>query len=142
MTDPQDPPSVPRLADPTRDIRLPPLPGTPGPDLPPEWEALRPAEPRSAPSPDEAVAELPTDNMASRRPDAPDRDPTLTFDGSSRERWAAGHAATPDPVWSAAPGSVVVTGRRRPRRWPWIVLVLLPVLIIVVTGVWLLLLMW
>jgi hypothetical protein len=138
VTDPQDPPPPSGLADPTRDIRLPPRPGTPGPDFPPEWEALQPAEP---PPPDEALAELPTDEVASRRPETPDRDPTLTFDGSARERWAAGHAATPDPVWSAASGSVVVTGRRRPRRWPWVVLTLLPLVVIAVSGVWLLLLM-
>ena len=42
MADDQDArrePPASGLADPTRDIRLPPLPGTSPPDLPPEWRA-------------------------------------------------------------------------------------------------------
>jgi hypothetical protein len=139
------------LADPTRDIRLPPLPGTPPPAVPPEWEGAIPqrtpepdpalaASSPSEPEPDASLADQPTDQLTSPR--RKDRDPTLTFDGSARERWAAGLAATPDPAWSSVPvPAPVVAPRDRSRRWPWIVLALVPLVVIVGTGVWLLLLM-
>ena len=156
--DPQDPPRA-SLADPTRDIRLPPLPGTAGPGLPPEWEALRTDGDRSAPEPtsprlaapaaddttSETLVNQPTDELG-RRPEGV-RDKTLTFRGTSAQRWAAGHPATPDPAWSsvpAAPGPAVAPRPRpdgRSRRWPWVVLTMVPILVIVVTGVWLLILM-
>ena len=157
--DQQAPPRTSALADPTRDIRLPPLPGTAGPELPPEWEALRPddgpaaAEPastgRAAPPADATTAESLVDQPTGQLGQRPqgDRDRTLTFRGSSAQRWAAGHPSTPDPAWSsvpAAPAPVVQPRARtevRSRRWPWVLLTLVPVLVIVVTGVWLLLLM-
>ena len=140
---PGEPPPGSGLADPTRDIRLPPLPGRPSPDLPPEWAALR-TEPEPEPGAPGMAADQPTDRMAS--PPEGDRDRTLTFDGTSAERWAAGHAATPDPAWSSVPPASrpVVGPRSRPvgeRRWPWIALTLVPVLVIVITGVWLFVLM-
>ncbi len=143
MSAQQEPPRS-SLADPTRDIRLPPLPGTPPPAVPPEWEGavpLRaPAQEPDAEQPVEIVADQETDQLTSPRPK--DREPTLTFDGSARERWAAGHAATPDPAWSSVPAPApVVAPRERSRRWPWIVLTLIPVVVIVGTGIWLLLLM-
>jgi hypothetical protein len=131
------PPSGSDLADPTRDIRLPPLPGTPPPVLPPGWEVgVRPAE--LAPEP--VRADQPTDRLGTPRPD--ERHRTLTFEGTSAQRWAAGHAASPDPAWASVPPTSrpVVGARSRPqrgRRWPWIVLTLVPVLVIVITGVWL-----
>ena len=124
-------------ADPTRDIRLPPLPDRPPPSLPPAW---RPED--AGPRPDRTMVDQPTDELG-----APprDRDPTLTFDGSASERWKAGLAATPDPAWSPlSPAGRPVVGarlRERSRRWPWVVLTLLPVLVIVVTGIWLLVLL-
>jgi hypothetical protein len=173
--DPQGMPRSSRLADPTRDIRLPPLPGRPGPELPSEWERLRSereaaaataadtgapgavAPTRSAPgtglpagasadtTPPDPMADQPTDQLG--RPAQGPRDRTLTFRGTAAERWAAGHPATPDPAWSSVPAgpAPVVAPRRRPeeksRRWPWVLLTLVPILVIVVTGVWLLLLM-
>jgi hypothetical protein len=162
--DPQDPPrTTSGLADPTRDIRLPPLPGTAGPELPPEWESLRPAretaseavspppevEVRDTATPDPALppplADQPTDQLG--QPTEGARDKTLTFSGTAAQRWAAGHPATPDPAWTSVPpepGPVVVGPRARDarsRRWPWVVLTLVPILVIVVTGVWLLVLM-
>lgn len=124
--------------DPTRAIRMPP-PGHPPPAPPPVGEPPRPDAGSEGP-----LADQPTDRLAS--PPAGDRDRTLTFDGTSAQRWAAGHAATPDPAWSSVPpvsGPVVGPRSRRsgPRRWPWIVVTLVPVLVIVVTGVWLLVLM-
>jgi hypothetical protein len=141
--DPQAPPAS-GLADPTRDIRLPPLPGRPGPELPPAWAGLR-AEPAPAGTSDDALADQPTDQLGS--PPEPKRDRTLTFDGTSAQRWAAGFPATPDPAWSSVPpGPPPVVAPRsrveeRSRRWPWVVLALVPILVIVVTGVWLLVLM-
>ena len=143
--DPQDPPRAAGLADPTRDIRLPPLPGTAGPELPPEWQGLRSDGAATADSPPESLADQPTDQLG-RSPEGA-RDNTLTFSGTSAQRWAAGHAATPDPAWSSVPpgpGPVVQPRPRtepRSRRWPWVVLTAVPILVIVVTGVWLLLLM-
>ena len=138
--DPRDSPPRSDLADPTRDIRLPPLPGTTPPVLPTEWRGR--AVP-AAPEPEAVPADQPTDELGT--PPAADRERTLTFSGSAAQRWAAGHAATPDPAWSAAPparGPVVAPrARERSRRWPWIVLTLVPVLVIVITGVWLLVLM-
>ena len=140
--EPQEPPAS-GLADPTRDIRLPPLPGRPPPVVPPEWEGAVP-ERASESGPEEVTAERPTDELGAPSASSADRDPTLTFTGSPRERRAAGHAATSDPAWSSVPpgaGPVVVAANRRARRWPWIAVALVPVLVIVVTGVWLLLLM-
>ncbi|GAA3163494.1 hypothetical protein GCM10010531_14330 [Blastococcus jejuensis] len=144
--DPGEPSPGPGLADPTRDIRLPPLPGTTPPVLPTEWRGRAvPAAPEQEPEPGPGPvpADEPTDELGA--PPTADRERTLTFSGSAAERWAAGHAATPDPAWSSVPparGPVVAPRtRERSRRWPWIVLTLVPVLVIVVTGVWLLVLM-
>ena len=132
------------LADPTRDIRLPPLPGTQPPAVPPEWEDAVPQRAPSVevtPAPAEKIdVDQATDQLTSPRPK--DREPTLTFDGSARERWAAGHAATPDPTWSSIQAPPPVVGaRERSRRWPWVVLTLIPLVVIVGPGIWLLLLM-
>ena len=151
MTEPPQPAG----ADPTRDIRLPPLPDRPFPPLPAGWTAERsdptqaePVAPPAAPGEPTTpklgpLVDQPTDQLGS--PPEGTRDPTLTFEGTAAQRWAAGLAATPDPVWSPLPprpGPVVgPRPRERSRRWPWIVLTLLPVLIIVGTGIWLLLLL-
>jgi hypothetical protein len=103
--------------------------------VPPDWEGAVPRR-----GPDEVRADQPTDQLTSPRPK--DRDPTLTFDGSARERWAAGHAAPPDPAWSSVPApGTRVSARERSRRWPWVVLTLVPLVVIVGAGLWLLLLM-
>jgi hypothetical protein len=114
-------------ADPTRDIRLPPLPDRPYPP----------------PAPSGLDVDQPTDELG--QPPEGSRDPTLTFEGTAAQRWQAGLAATPDPAWSPVPrrpGPVVgPRPRERARRWPWVVLALLPVVVIVGTGIWLLLLL-
>ena len=164
--DPQDGPRTPRLADPTRDIRLPPLPGRPGPELPSDWERVRSerqaaAEAAGSASPPAVetspvgaahdaearrpMVDQPTDELG--RPPHGARDRTITFQGTAAQRWAAGHPATPDPAWSSVPPgpAPVVAPRSRPaqrsRRWPWVLLTLVPIVVIVVTGVWLLVLM-
>ena len=104
-----------------------------------------PAAPDADDTTSESLVDQPTDQLG--QPAQGDRDRTLTFRGTSAQRWAAGHPSTPDPAWSsvpAAPGPVVQPKPRpdgRSRRWPWVVLTLVPILVIVVTGVWLLLLM-
>src|SRR3954470_14411974 len=154
MTEPPQPTGT----DPTRDIRLPPLPDRPFPPLPPGWspedvghgEAPAETAPDAAAGPEPTTSGLqvdqPTDEVG--RPPEGTRDRTLTFDGTSAERWAAGHAASPEPAWSPLPprSGPVVGPRPRPvpergRRWPWVVLALIPVLVIVGAGIWLLLLL-
>jgi hypothetical protein len=156
MTEPSQP-----AADPTRDIRLPPLPDRPFPQLPEGWSPERADEaaaraPGAAPAhaapvgPEPTTSGLqvdqPTDEVGG--PPRGVREPTLTFEGTSSERWAAGLAATPDPAWSPLPprNGPVVGPRPRParergRRWPWVVLTLVPLLVIVGAGIWLLLLL-
>jgi hypothetical protein len=148
-------PSEPAGADPTRDIRLPPLPDRPFPQLPQGWSVERagevsaPGEPVAAdpePTTSGLHVDQPTDEVGG--PPKGVREPTLSFEGTSSERWAAGLAATPDPAWSPVPprsGPVVGPrprqARERGRRWPWVVLTLVPLLIIVGAGLWLLLLL-
>ncbi len=112
-TSERDPLRTSGLADPTRDIRLPPLPGTQGPELPPEWEALRVDGETAEPEPSEALADQPTDQLG--QPPQGDRDRTLTFSGTSAQRWAAGHPATPDPAWSSVPAAPAPVVQPRPR---------------------------
>jgi hypothetical protein len=155
MTDPSQPVG----ADPTRDIRLPPLPDRPFPQLPQGWSPER-ADATAAPvqTPAPATPPVPEPTTSGVQVDQPTdevvgppkgvREPTLTFEGTSSERWAAGLAATPDPAWSPVPprSGPVVGPRPRParergRRWPWVVLTLVPLLIIAGAGIWLLLLL-
>jgi len=105
-------------ADPTRDIRLPPVAGSPPPVLPAAW--ARPLQEPDA-QPASALTE-PTERLEPpRRP----RERTLAF-------------SSPEMVHR--PVAPVQVGRA-PRRWPWVVLIALPLLIIVGTGIWLLLLL-
>ena len=152
-------PAQPNGADPTRDIRLPPLPDRPFPPLPQGWPTDRAAGSTAAAAaevaevpadPEPTTSGLQVDQPTDDVPRPPDgvRNRTLTFEGTSSERWAAGLAATPDPAWSAVPArpGPVVGPRPRPvpeksRRWPWVVLTLVPLLVIVGAGIWLLLLL-
>ena len=131
MTDPPRPDDASTpfgAADPTRDIRLPALADRPPSALPREWSGLQPPPETASPAPsragDVAAARIPsidlqTDDLQAPRPP---RERTISF-------------ASPE----AAVGRRTPTvGRkpRAPRRWPWVVLALLPVLVIVVSGVW------
>jgi len=118
-------------ADPTRDIRLPAMADRPPSVLPREWSALRPPSPPPAPpAPSRAddggaakqisSVDLQTDDL--RAPRSTSRERTIAF--------ASPEAAVGRPTPTVGP-------RPRPsRRWPWVVLALLPVLVIVVSGVW------
>ncbi len=110
----------------TRDITLPPLPGRPAPVLPQEWTGLAPSAPAE---PDPAVVEArrlatgPTDELAAP-PGAGRRERTLAFSSPEMRHRSI------EPV----------RVRSNPRRWPWMLLTLLPILVIVGFGVaWLVL---
>ena len=134
-------PDRPSGADPTRDIRRLPLGDRP---LPPQRPDSGTAG--SEPTTSGLHVDQPTDQVSA--PPQGIREPTLTFQGTNAERWAAGHATSPDPAWSPLPprSGPVVGPRPRPprergRRWPWVVLTLIPLLVIVGAGIWLLLLL-
>ncbi len=126
---------APPPADPTRDIRLPPLPDRPAPAVRPEWlshvpapqespsgPAAQPAAepPREAPGPPRRSShDLPTDRLAARQDQA--RSTTLAFQ-------------PPPPVQLL---KVSVGARRTRGRWLWALAILLPLLIIIGSGVWL-----
>ena len=123
-------------ADPTRDIRLPALPDRPPSVLPREWSGMHPPSPTpGVPAPSGAgdgapATGTPSVDLQTDELDAPR--------GRSRERTIA--FAAPEMA-GGRPTPTVGRTPRRPRRWPWVVLALLPVVVIVVSGVWWLLLL-
>jgi hypothetical protein len=145
-------------ADPTRDIRLPPLPDRPPAAMPRAWAAMPAGE--SAASPDASNPNASNSNASNS--DASNSDASSPDDSRPDD---AAHRAQPRPTMlpdeptdvlapphgrprertlsfaspEAAPGRPMPTvGRtpRRPRRWPWVVMALLPVLVIVISGIW------
>lgn len=134
MTEPSErpeeqPPTAGDL-DPTRDIRLPNLPGRQAPVLPASWAKSTEELAKELPPPVRPVpfwVDPPTDQLAAPPNAAGDR--TLDLPPQAAVPVGAGTAGAP------APGE----GDRR-RWWPWLVLTLLPVVVIVVAGVWWLLL--
>jgi hypothetical protein len=118
--------------DPTRDIRLPPLPDRSPPVLPREWASGQrpPASPEPvatgpvSPEPTSPVADEPTDELAPPR--GRHRERTIAF---ASPEMAGGR---PTPVIGPAP---------RSRRWPWVLLALVPILVIVGAGIALLVLL-
>lgn len=159
MTDPahQGPPGG-KFDDPTRDIRLPPAPGSPPPPVRPEWSAYTarqepvpgdpgsaaptsaktPAETLMAPTADlgkaprrrplDVLADEPTDQLVP--PGRPTRERTLEF--------AHGDAVPARPPVARAPAVPEPAGSR---RWPWVLMTLLPVIVIVGSGIWLFILL-
>jgi hypothetical protein len=141
MTDhPEQAPGL--FDDPTRDIRLPPLADRPAPVLPPEWAAARGEGPDfSAPPPEppSAVTEAPPRPTGRVDDEAPgEEQPTDQLaHGIARPRERT--LAFSSPEMSRRPvGPVTVASSR---RWPWVVLVLLPLLVIAGAGIALLLLL-
>jgi hypothetical protein len=115
---PHDDPPLP--VDRTRDITLPPLPDRPLPSLPEEWVGARAAAAADA----RRAASRRTDEIV-QPPGAAVRERTLAFSS---------------PEMRNRPIEPVQV-RATPRRWPWVVLTLLPILVIVGFGVaWLILL--
>jgi hypothetical protein len=117
-------------ADPTRDIRLPALQDRPPSDLPRAWSIRPPSSPQSpagvaprsggADSRRGPLVDLETDDLAA--PVSTPRERTIAF--------ASPEAAVGRPKPTVGPTP------RRTRRWPWVVLALLPVAVIVASGVW------
>ena len=130
---PSDRPHTPPRSDPTRDIRLPPLPGRPAAAVPPEWSsyvppaAPAPAEPALSEPPAGATAvpphqvDEPTDRLASAS-DHPLRQGTRAF--------------TPAPSVQLLKVSVGPT-KRRTTKVLW-TLVFLTLAVIIACGVYLL----
>jgi hypothetical protein len=121
----------------TRDIRLPSLPGRPPPVLPKEWASAQPPAVSPEPVPGEPGPEVSRVPTAERLVDQP-TDELVPPDNRPRERTIA--FASPEMA-GGRPAPTVGPTPRRPRRWPWVVLSLLPILVIVGAGVTLLLLL-
>jgi hypothetical protein len=118
-------------ADPTRDIRLPPLADRPPSALPREWSGMHPPSPApDAPAPLTADDGPAANGTSSADLQTDELDPPR---GRSRERTIA--FVTPEMA-RGRPMPTVGRTPRRPRRWPWVVLALLPVVVIVVSGIW------
>lgn len=154
----------------TRDIRLPPLPGSAPAALRPEWSAaaqpappIQPVAPEVPPSPPmvqpaalqvappepdpvrnhEPIDDEPTDHLPP--PASVDRQRTLTFDspppdlgaGNGQPPFGSPATAGPAPVRQpSAPAAARPADRPDPgsRKWPWVLLVLLPLLVIAGAG--------
>jgi hypothetical protein len=147
MADPA--PQEPRFdgfSDRTRDIRLPPPPGSPPVVVRPEWSSYtarqQPVQAESAPTeaapaptidigkpsprrPQDLLADEPTDQLV--QPGRPPRERTLEF--------AQGEAMPAQSV--SAPAAPAVAQRTGSRRWVWVLMALLPIIVIVGSGIWL-----
>jgi hypothetical protein len=130
--------------DPTRDIRLPPLTDRPASAMPREWAAMPPEVPApdfSAPAPEVRETEVAPQPEPEPEPEPALDQPTDELApprGRSRERTIA--FASPEMA-GGRPTPTVGPTPRRPRRWPWLVLALLPVLVIAGAGIALLVLL-
>jgi hypothetical protein len=138
-------------ADPTRDIRLPAIADRPPSVLPREWSGVQPPSPQPASPQPAAPQPAPSPQPASREPSragggpAATRNPPVDLQTDDlqaprppRERTIA--FASPEAA-VGRPTPTVQRKPRPPRRWPWVMVALLPVLVIVVSGVWLFLLL-
>jgi len=106
----------------TRDITLPPLPGRAPSALPRQWASLD-RSPVQAPPTSCSPADQPTDKL--EQPQRPPREQTLAFGTPQQVARAAGRP--PHAPSTASP--------RRSRRWPWVALSLVPLLVIAGAGV-------
>jgi hypothetical protein len=106
----------------TRDITLPPLPGRAPSVLPRQWASLDRSLVQPPPT-SSSPADQSTDRL--EQPERPPREQTLAFGTPQQVERAAGR---PPHASSTAPP-------RRSRRWPWVVLSLVPLLVIAGAGV-------
>ena len=143
-----DPPAT---DDRTRDITLPPLPDRPASALPKAWAGLQSPSPSPLDSPTTAVP-------GPVAPPAPQVEQAEEVDPAAEEARRLARSRTdeilppPKPVVrqrTLAFSSPEMRHRpiepvrvdRRPRRWPWVVLTLLPILVILASAIgWLILL--
>jgi hypothetical protein len=115
---------------PTRDIRLPPVPGSPHAAARPEPSSSAaqpvPFSPSTA-SPPPARAGVPADEPTDELRPAPGvlREKTLQF--------GHGQGSHGRPVAVAA----TQDRSERARKWPWVLLALLPLVVILGSGIWL-----
>ena len=129
MTEPPENDTAPTAlagADPTRDIRLSPLPGLPRRETASDVTPRPPDTSMSAGRPAaRPMADQPTDelNPPSRRP----RERTIAF-------------ASPEMAGGRPAPTIGRTPRPR-RRWPWVLLALLPIVVIAGAGVALMILL-
>ena len=148
MTGPAERPARPLgFGDPTRDIRLPSPPGTPPLTVRPEWSSYAapapstaqasaaPEAPPAAPVPGpptraQRLASEPTDELFPHG--RLQRDPTLKLEQD---------AGTPAPVVPPVHPPVQPRNDERGRRWPWVLIALLPIVVIVGSGIWLFILL-
>ncbi|MDT0276017.1 hypothetical protein [Blastococcus goldschmidtiae] len=153
MTDrPLDGPPAPD--DRTRDITLPPLPDRPPPALPAEWAGHRTAVdppttvvPGLTRPPVAPTGTPPAEDPAVEEPDPAEVEARLLAGRRTDELAAPAAAAVrqrtlafTSPEMRHRPIEPVQVGAK-PRRWPWVVLTLLPILVIVASTVaWLILL--
>ena len=143
---PQEP-RVSRFDDPTRDIRLPPAPGTPPVVVRPEWSSYPARRQPMSPEPPSAERTAPPTTVAGgsapRRPmdriaDEP-TDQLVPPGGLPRERTLEFAQADAAPARPAA--TPAVAERESSRRWPWVLMALLPIIVIVGSGIWLFILL-
>ena len=160
---------VPPPADPTRDITLPPLPDRPAPTVPPEWAPYVPAEgaapgfrsaepePRVQPEPRvEPESRVEPGPRVEPRTDVAPREPGMPLKGSASQgpyepptdRFAGGQVPARSATLAFQPPppvqllKVSVGARRRSGRWLWALAILVPLLVIVGSGIWLLVLFY
>lgn len=141
----------------TRNIRLPSLPDRPPAVVRPEWQAHVPpgmgtspvaARPHAAaPAAETVRLEQPSPEALPRSPDAIARQPTDTLSSPWRVREQtlsfgapADGGRAPAALGSRSP-DFAAPAATRTRRWPWVVLILLPILVIAISGVLLFLLL-
>ena len=137
-----DPPAPDR----TRDITLPPLPDRPPPALPKAWSGL------SAPSPIDSPTTAVRGPVAPPAPQVEQVDPAVEHERRLARSRTDEILPPPKPVVrerTLAFSSPEMRHRpigpvrvdRNPRRWPWVVLTLLPILVILASAIgWLILL--
>ncbi len=132
---PPDPPPTPPRADPTRDIRLPPLPDRPASAVPPEWSSYVPSAPAPGSGPTDAGPPAATPAHA-LPPQGSVDEPTDRLASPSDDPLRQGTQA-----FSAAPPvqllKVSVTPRRRKTTTVLWTLIFLTLAVIIASGVYL-----
>ena len=144
-----DPPSP---ADRTRDITLPPLPDRAPPALPKAWSGL------SSPSPLDSPTTAVPGPVAPPAPPASQVEQAEEVDPAAEEARRLARSRTdemlPPPTAAVRERTLAFSSPemrhrpiepvrvdRNPRRWPWVVLTLLPILVILASAIgWLILL--
>lgn len=133
---------VPPPADATREITLPPMPDRPGPAVRPEWASYVPAPQHAPPTvaPHEPGPAAPEAEAGADRPRRPHDLPTDRLAGPLDRARSSTLAFQPPPPVQLL--KVSVGPSRRSGRSLWAVAILVPLLIILGSGVWLVVLFY